>query len=549
MALRPSRFSAACVTGSYTDFSVTCGAFAADDRARAAQSERAARRFLFIATLSLFFCSCAAGAIAAPSVTISGILRLQPGWVRVYLQASDPPINPQFQAFPTCAPPTSASSITTSVSNGANLAIDLKVAPNWLADNGLPAPCHVTQLNVLMTGAGLSSEAAANVDIAMDLPLSLLTPDNTPLSPTGTQVSLAPSTAYAAYPPLTVVMQTPDGHVAFVEVEQLPERDSGGTVGVRGVATFSKKNGTWNLVFELGGGGEIFDGWGLDVIDQGIWRSPQSAEEISNPGHDKFAYTGSVEPPILATPVHKIFPAPPLFTAADYNQNVLNNRGVPRCFDTYNGKSTGCMQVTYDQKQNVLNAANGAQIALLTPPVVMLESQTSTSYGLPVQAGAEPTPRPPGSGAMVKLDDPAVAAKLLSVAQSMAAGRNLTPVLAMPVALGGSKASTGTTAASRDYKAVPVSPQEADLAQLGANQVVNLGKTTGPGFHAWSRAARGHHKGQWGLASRSRSRNQCTSALRPASVRGCMAPSSLAPRLATQSLSKRSAPATNQLWR
>jgi hypothetical protein len=203
-------------------------------------------------------------------------------------------------------------------------------------------------------------------------------------------------------------------------------------------------------------------------------------EEISNPGHDKFAYTGSVQPPILATPVQKVFPAPPLFTAADYDQNVLNNRGVSRCFDTYQGKSTGCMQVTYDQKHNVLKTVNGAQIALLTPPPLVLESQTLTSSGQSVQAGAQPAPRPPGSAAMVKLDDSAVAAKLLPVAQSMAAKRDLTPVLAMPVALGSSRASTGTTAISRDYKAVPVSPQEEELAQLGANQVVNLGVTTGP---------------------------------------------------------------------
>jgi hypothetical protein len=98
-------------------------------------------RFSVTTALWLLLCSFGAGALAAPSVSITNILRLQPGWLRVYLQAFDPPLNPQFGAFPTCASPTSPSSITATVSNGANVAIDLKVDPTWLADNGLPAPC------------------------------------------------------------------------------------------------------------------------------------------------------------------------------------------------------------------------------------------------------------------------------------------------------------------------------------------------------------------------------------------------------------------------
>jgi len=435
------------------------------------------RRLVSLVGLSILICGGPAGAIAAPSISISSIVRLQPGWVRVYLQVGDPPINAQFKASAVCAAPTSASSIITGPSNGNSPAVDIKVDPNWLANNGLPAPCHLTQLNVTMTGAALTAEATANVDVAMDLPLSLLTPDNTPIAPTNTQIQLTASSGYAAYPPLMVLIRSQDGHAAFVEVEQLPGR---GTVGVRGVSTFfGKTNGKWNLVTELGGGGEIFDGWGLDVVDQGIWRAPQSAQEIKNPGHDKFSYTGTVEPPILATPVQKVFPAPPLFTTADYNANVLNNRGVVRCFDTYQGKSTGCMQITYDQKQNVLNAVNGAQIALLTPAPVTLGTQVSTTPGLPVQVGIQATPRPPGSGATVKLDDPAVAAKLVAAAQAMAAARDLTKLASMPVAMRSSRASTGTRAKSRDYKSVPISPQEAGIENGAANQVINLGATTG----------------------------------------------------------------------
>jgi len=98
-------------------------------------------RFSVTSALWLLLCSFAVGALAAPSVSVTNILRLQPGWVRVYLQALDAPLNPQFGAFPTCASPTSPSSITATVNNGANLAIDFKVDPTWLADNGL----HATQ--------------------------------------------------------------------------------------------------------------------------------------------------------------------------------------------------------------------------------------------------------------------------------------------------------------------------------------------------------------------------------------------------------------------
>ena len=150
----------------------------------------------------------------------------------------------------------------------------------WLVDNNLPAPCTVTQIIANMSeGPGNIpvAEALETVSIPMDLPLSHLTPSNTPVQPTQTSISLAPSTAYAAYPPLTIVVKAANGQIGFVELEELPGR---GTVGLRGLATFSNSN----LVFELGGGGEIQDGWGLDIIAQGIWRAPQLPVEISHPG-------------------------------------------------------------------------------------------------------------------------------------------------------------------------------------------------------------------------------------------------------------------------
>jgi hypothetical protein len=412
-------------------------------------------------------------ATAAPGVKISSMLRLQPGWVRVYLQATDPPANAQYQLFPVCDSTAAANSIITTISNGTNLAFDIKDNPTWLADNGLPTPCHITQINIEMTGSTviLPIEVSATVDIAMDLPLSLLTPDNNTFAPTATSLPLAPSSVYAAYPPSIIVVKTADGHESFVEVEELPERVGGGTLGLRGLATFyGKSNGKSDLVFELGGGGEIQDGWGLDVVAQGIWRSPQLPVEISNPGHDSFAYTGTAEPDLLATPIPKVFPAPPLFASTDYQTFVLNNRGVPRCMD-----KTGCMAVQYSQAKHTLNAVNGALIGVLVPPPITVERQTTTTATLVVTPGVLPASRIRASAAVVRIEDPDETANLLAVAKSMAASRNIAAVQAMPTALASSSAHGASTKPSRNYALLAQSPQELQIQQLGES----LGRPAG----------------------------------------------------------------------
>jgi len=386
---------------------------------------------------------------------------MQPGWVRVYLEATDPPTNPQYGLAATCDTPSAINSITIAKSGASSLSFDIKVDPSWLADNGLPKPCRITQLNGQMhgTGAPLPVQVSANVNIAMDLPLALLTPDNTVVAPTGTSVSLKPTASYTAYPPLTILVETVDGHKSFVEVEELPERDNGGTVGLRGLATFFGQSapGKSELVFELGGGGEIRDGWGLDVVAQGIWRAPQTPTEISNPGHDLFSYSGSVQPPILATPVPKVFPSTPLFTEADYQADVLDNKGVSRCLD-----SSGCMAMQYDRAHHILNAANGAKISLLTPSVVTLGTQTDTQSTLAVTEAVRARPKTAGSGGVIGVFDPAVADKLLTTAQALSAdtGRDLDSLQSMPGALSSSQASTRSTASSRNRTLVPESPQE-----------------------------------------------------------------------------------------
>ncbi|MGA3401326.1 MAG: hypothetical protein ABSC95_19100 [Acetobacteraceae bacterium] len=238
------------------------------------RTSRRARLRIVACTLALL--ALATQASAAPQVVFGNIVRMQPGWVRLYLEAIDPPPAAQFQVVPGCAAPGNVASITTTVSVGTNGFVDFKDNLTWLADNGLPAPCTITTVtaNLLGTGPTPVLQATEAVNIQMDLPLSHLTPDNTPVQPTGSSVSLTPPPPYAAYPPLLLVVSTvtgasglvqvPDGAtqypvgtpaIGFVEVEELPARSSvGQTVGLRALATFLKLNGTWTLAFELGGG-------------------------------------------------------------------------------------------------------------------------------------------------------------------------------------------------------------------------------------------------------------------------------------------------------
>ena len=417
-----------------------------------------------IALLVLLLPGLARPAIAAPTVTIGDIVRVQPGWVRVFLKVTDAPSTATYSAVASCSNPAQANSITTTISTGASLAIDIKDNLAWIADNGLNPPCTVTQIvaNMYRVANVIASEATETVNIPMDLPLSHLTPANTTLRPTGTSVALAASTAYAAYPPLILVVQDKAQNISFVEVEELPSRAS---LGMRGLATFSKPGNTYNLVCELGGGGELQDGWGLDNLAQGIWRAPELPAEISNPGHDVFPYTGTFEPPLLSGNASlKIYPAPPLFTAADYQANVLNNRGVPRC----PAPATGCMVVQYDHAHHVLNAVNGATVGVLTPGAIAVGQQTNPPVKPVVVSAGRLVAGAAGRGGVIQSLDAATAARLLTTAAAMAKepGRNPAVLQAMPTALPGSAARTGSVVATRDYSKIPESIQEQAIEKL-----------------------------------------------------------------------------------
>lgn len=384
--------------------------------------------------------------LGSPQVAISGVDRLQPGWIRIYLTATQEPAGAQYRLKPDCAAPTKPESITATTHRGKNLAIDVRANLGWLGSNSLPAPCHMTRLEVeMLQASNVVARATANVDIRTDLPLSHLTPANTALSFSRTSIPIAPS-PYAAYPPLTVAIQSPTGAVAFAELEELPNR---GTLGLRGLATFQGNN----LVFELGGGGEMPSGWGLDVNRLGIWRAPQSPEEISNPGHDAFPYAFTEQPPMLLRDSSlKIYPAPPLFTEADYLTHVLHNRGIRRCLT-----ATGCMDIVYDAAAHRIDAVNGARLALVSPaPIPGFQSaagQIAGQFGF-VRVRAR-------EGLEAGLSD-----RALELARRIArANARVTQAAErMPRTMNASSAPVSARI-TRDHGRIPLSPQELSIAR------------------------------------------------------------------------------------
>ena len=431
-------------------------------------------------------------ASAGPTVQIVGVQRIQPGWVRVYLSTSGAPSNAQLQLTVSCAAPTDTNSVSIAPNAGRVPEIDIKANAVWLGENSLPQPCHITHLAVAMvanqpgTPVTVYDQALQDVDIPMDLPLSLITPANTPITPNQGSVSLVTPQTYAAYPPIIVAIQSATGLLGFAEVEELSGR---GTVGLRGLAVFS---GSY-LVSELGGGAEMEPNWGLDINSLGIWAG-QSAIETTNPGHDTFPYTSTAEPPIFAlNPASlEVFPYPPLHTLTEYQTYVLNNRGARRC-----QQATGCMDVTYGAN-NSLVAVNGAQLALVTPGPIVLGAQTNLAgltrglvvrsaardlaVSLPVPAMrtilAAPPAEPfkvtavsalsPRSAAIIPNLDPVVSKRLFEAASQLAntRGGGFSAVLKMPTALAGSSAHMKSNAITRDRSRFPESPQESKISRL-----------------------------------------------------------------------------------
>ncbi len=346
----------------------------ASNRRRA--SMRSLRRALLpstllaaLASLPSFGCGAPASPEAAESTSSAATLTsfaaeyaMQPGWVRATFNLSTTD-NVTASASVTCGSG-SPSSVTTQISTLPNhlVAVDVNANLPWLAANGLPLPCAVTGITLTYHtvptfpgGVSVSTSATAPAHFQMDLPLAYLTPQNLGVQTiAGASVGLAPpasSRRYAAYPPQIVAIASSGGRTAFVEIEERLDR---GTLGIRAMSAFLYGS----IERELGGGAEVFDGWGLDIDTLGVTKTTAGTEE-SNAGHNEFS-GGGFPPAFLADPDPLVFPAPPLFPLSTYQANVLDNHGVPRCFS-----AGGCLDVIYDATAHTLRAINGAQLALV----------------------------------------------------------------------------------------------------------------------------------------------------------------------------------------
>jgi hypothetical protein len=315
-------------------------------------------------------CTCTAYGVA--TFTPAREYGVQPGWARATFNYSvSGATSGAFSASVTCASGSPSSvTVTPSLLSSSLVGVDIRANTEWLAANSLPTPCEVASVTVQATGDAAGSGTFTNT-FATDVPLGFRTPSQLAAPVTGTSVSLQPSAStrrYLAYPPLILAIQSASGRIAFAEVEELPGR---GTVGLRALASFLSND---RLDRELGGGAEIYPGWGLDVDLLGVTKVTSGTEE-SNPGH--YAYTSpapGVPSLYYGDPGGPVYPAPPVYGDVTYLASVLDNHGVPRCTNP-----AGCLDVVYDQTAHTLNAVNGATVEWLE--------------GGPIQAGVLMTPQ------------------------------------------------------------------------------------------------------------------------------------------------------------
>jgi hypothetical protein len=317
---------------------------------------------------------------------------VQPGWARAtfsYATKGESLVDYGLTGSVTCAAGTSPSSVsvTAQALSSSLAAVDVRANGDWLAANGFPRPCEVTSVTIGAQNATPSGTPTLTNTFAMDVPFSELVPSMVgPIR--GGQVSLRPPTRrYAAYPPLIVAIATNQSATALMEVEELPER---GTVGLRGLATFF--GGDW-LGRELGGGAQIYPGWGVDADLLGVTKATSGVEE-SHPGFDFYASPASALPPLdYGDPWGLVYPAPPMYSEDVYLANVLDNRGVPRC-----ESGNGCLDVVYDANAHVLNAINGAQIVWVEGPAI----QPASASGMPPILPNVTSPSTPPVGSVVQ---------------------------------------------------------------------------------------------------------------------------------------------------
>jgi hypothetical protein len=303
--------------------------------------------------------------VFSPSVSIARIRPMQPGWLRVTLSYDTlgGVSSPTFAATTECvAGDKNRFSVKTAyLDKSARRAyLDLRA----IYTGTLVGRCDISKLHVdMMLGSTVaaSTDSAGVIRTEYDMahlwPLEAIKEFGDIDQPS---VSLTPpARRYAAYPPLVVGVVSTSGRVAFIEVEELPSR---GTLGLRWMTTFGDPFAS-TAQFEIGGGSEIDDKFGLDVDNLGVTKDVVGLE-ISHYGQDTFG-TGLWSPSMMTDPSAIVLPAPPRYPDAYYIGNVLDNRGLPRVVTADDN-----LDVIYDKATHSLVATNGAKVKLLELPPI-----------------------------------------------------------------------------------------------------------------------------------------------------------------------------------
>jgi len=121
-----------------------------------------------------------------PSVSITNVTGLQPGWVRVTVSYTAD-VTPTFTLTPTCASPTVPDSVISStalvLSKPTNEAfLDLNLNLDWVDKNinsggTIVPPCNVTNLQVdMLNGSTVLATTNKTTSFYMDVPLSHVFP-------------------------------------------------------------------------------------------------------------------------------------------------------------------------------------------------------------------------------------------------------------------------------------------------------------------------------------------------------------------------------------
>lgn len=254
-------------------------------------------------------------------------------------------------------------SISSQLIGNAVLRISIKTNLTWMENNNFARPCHINKLEVTMKGGPRHEElatAVVPVDIPMDVPFSHLRPTQVAFTAADTQVLLGNSQAprrHVAYPPVIIAISS-GGHIAFAEVEELPGRGPRGrsSLGLRYLITYNQAG---NDVFELGGGAELYNNWGIDIERIGVFRFPTPTEE-SNPGHNFFSQS-------------RVLPAHPLWNEQTYLRNVLDNKRVHRCWD-----GTNCLDIIYSATRHTIRANGTANIVSMDQGPIVFNGAVAT---------------------------------------------------------------------------------------------------------------------------------------------------------------------------